>query len=876
MAERVTTLRLRAEVADLKRQMAEAGVAVKGVGDQAEKAGQRSTAALGALSNQAGMLGLAMVAAAGVAVMAFANFDESMSAVQAATRASAEDMDLLRDAALQAGADTKYSATEAAGAITALSKAGVSTADILGGGLSGALDLAASGQIDVAQAAEIAATSMNQFELKGSDASHVADLLAAAAGKAMGEVTDMAGALKFVGPVAHDMGISIEETAGTIAYLAQQGILGEMAGTSLRGMLTSLTSPSSIARQNMDELGISVYDANDKFVGFNGIAEQLQTSMADLTDSERDEAFGRIFGNEQITTARLLYTGGAEAIDGWTEKVNDSGFAAEDAGIKMNNLKGDIEQLSGSVETALIGLGEGADAPLRGLVQGVTAVVNKLGEMPAAVQGVTLALLGGGGLLVLGVAGIGKLTIAVSEAITSFKALSTTAKVTGGIAAGVFAVGTLALMAWATQAAEAAARTEELQGTLDEFGKTTDETLSSINATLSKNRDGWLEGIFGADPESLIDTGKKFGLTVEDLQAAIFGEADAMDRVNAATSEYAGNNNLRTTEANKFSSALQGQKDALTEAERAQGQKILADETAGVAQGEVADAYDVTTDSIGAQIPSLEDLISLQAEAAGVVLSERDAQRAFQSAIDDATAALETNGQTLDITTEAGRANQAALDDIADKGHAVQESMQALGATQGELQAAMQVSRDAFVAMAVAEGMGADEAERLADKVGLIPAKVGVDVTANIAGAERDVERLKAILRTIPDVVITASMRNEGGYYANRATGGPVIGPGTGTSDSVLIHASTGEYVVKADTVAQQPRAYWDNLNAGRFASGGMVGGGSSPAPATVAPAIDYQRLSRAIAREITKVQITLDGRALNQSVDERLGGMIR
>ena len=599
-----------------------------------------------------------------------------------------------------------------------------------------------------------------------------------------------------------------------------------MAGTSLRGMLTSLTSPSSIAKQNMEDLGISVYDAGGQFVGFNGIAEQLQTSMADLTASERDEAFGRIFGNEQITTARLLYTGGAEAIDGWTEKVNDSGFAAEDAGIKMNNLKGDWEQLTGSIETSLISLGESADAPLRGLVQGATAVVNALGEMPNAVQGVTLALLGGGGLLVLGVAGIGKLTIAVSEGIASFKALSTAAKVTGGIAAGVFAVGTLALMAWASQAAEAAARTEELQGTLDEFGNVTSETMSSINEGLSRNRVGSLEGIFGKDPESLVDFGKKLGLTVEDLQGAILGEADALDRVNAASSEYAGRSSHRRTEVNAFSSALQAEKDQLTEGERAEGQKILADKAAGVAQGDLADEYDVTTDSIGAQIPSLEDLVSLQAEAAGVVMSERDAQRAFQAAIDDATAALETNGQTLDITTEAGRANQDALDAISDSGWKVIASMQATGALQPELQAAMQVSRDAFVNMAIAEGMGADEANRLADAAGLIPAKVGVTVSVETSAAEARLAAFKRLL-AIPDIVVTATMRTQGGYYTNRAEGGQVFGPGTTTSDSIPALLSNREYVVKADAVDHYGPAFFDSLNAMRFASGGYVGGGS-------------------------------------------------
>ena len=106
------------------------------------------------------------------------------------------------------------------------------------------------------------------------------------------------------------------------------------------------------------------------------------------------------------------------------------------------------------------------------------------------------------------------------------------------------------------------------------------------------------------------------------------------------------------------------------------------------------------------------------------------------------------------------------------------------------------------------------------------------------------------------------------------ADGGAIVGPGTGTSDSVPIWGSNGEYMIKADTVAQQPQSYWDNLNAGRFASGGYVGGASSavPAPATPAMSFDYRRL----AREIANVQIVLNGQVVSQSVDQWIGGRVR
>ena len=111
--------------------------------------------------------------------------------------------------------------------------------------------------------------------------------------------------------------------------------------------------------------------------------------------------------------------------------------------------------------------------------------------------------------------------------------------------------------------------------------------------------------------------------------------------------------------------------------------------------------------------------LDAQREAAGAVLSERDARRQYQQALDEATAALEKNGQNLDITTEAGRENQAALDGITESTWSLIDSMRENGATTDAMRAVMVGARDDFVNMAIAEGMGADEANRLADELGL-------------------------------------------------------------------------------------------------------------------------------------------------------------
>lgn len=369
----------------------------------AEKDAVKFRRGLDTVGRSAGKVGLVAAAGLGAIVAATANFDQAMSNVAAATHESSANMELLRKAAIKAGADTVFSASEAAGAVENLAKAGVSTKDILGGGLSGALSLAAAGGLDVADAAEIAATALTQFKLSGRDVPHVADLLAAAAGKAQGDVSDLSFALKQSGLVASQMGISIEETTGTLAAFASAGLLGSDAGTSFRTMLLRLANPSGQAAKLMDRLGIAAYDAQGNFVGVAALSDQLQEAFKGQTQATRDAALATIFGSDAIRAANVLYDQGARGIQDWTRKVNDSGYAADTAARRMDNLKGDLEQLRGSLETAFIGAGEGSQAPLRKLVQGLTDAVNAFNKLPAAAQGATTGLLAitaitGGGL----------------------------------------------------------------------------------------------------------------------------------------------------------------------------------------------------------------------------------------------------------------------------------------------------------------------------------------------------------------------------------------------------------------------------------------------------------------------------------------------
>lgn len=342
--------------------------------------------------------GVAATALGAAAVKMAADFDASMSTVQANTGASADEMNQLRQAAIDAGADTIYSATESADAINELGKAGLSTSDILSGGLSGALNLAASDGMEVGQAAEYMSSAMAQFNLTGADATHIADLLAAGAGEALGNVSDFGEALNNVGSTANKFGLSIDTTVGTLAAFAHQGIIGAEAGTQLRSVLLALTNQTEKQRKATEEYGITLYDAQGNFVGMSSLAGQLKEKLGGLTQEQRNSAMATMFGFYAIQGANVLYAEGASGIDEWIKKVSQSGYAADLAAKKNDNLKGDLENLSGSFESLMISLGEGGQGPLRSLVQTFDTLVDAFSQLPAPVQqGIVLmtALAGG-------------------------------------------------------------------------------------------------------------------------------------------------------------------------------------------------------------------------------------------------------------------------------------------------------------------------------------------------------------------------------------------------------------------------------------------------------------------------------------------------
>lgn len=793
MADRSIRVIIGANVTGLVNGLRTAEGAARDFGTRTQNAIQRNQQSITQLSNTIGIMGLALTGIAGLSIKSFADFDQAMSNVKATGDDAAGSIEELRAAALQAGRDTAYSAKEAAKGVEELMKAGVSAADVLGGGLSGSLDLAAAGEISVKEAAETAAMAMSQFNLAGSEVGHVADLLAAGASKAQGGVHDLGYALKMSGLVANSAGLSIEETTAGLTAFANAGLIGSDAGTSFKSMLQRLTPQSAEAQRRMDELGISAYDSQGQFIGLARFAGNLQQSLKDLTPEQRNSAMATIFGSDAVRAANVLYDEGEQGIRGWISAVDDQGFAADTAATRLDNLNGDLKILQGSFQTMLIGLGEGANGPLRELVQNVTEAVNTFSEFPAVVQNSTLALVGGGGLVLLGLAGMGKLMVGISNVRNALELMGVTARTASLAVAGVgaaVALGAIAFASWAKNAAEARARTKAYAETLDEMGNTTDKTIESITTTLSELKfdKTLMDRLVGNDPGAMADWADELGIATEDIVGYILGQEDAIERVTAALDGYrkssmAPGGSVDNYKIKQFSDALDDQAGSLSEAEKAAARKAQADEDLGLAEKDLTGEVDATTMAVEEQTTAVEELWDAHMTLAGNVLSVREAQRGLEDAfvgvnesieaqISDLAAHYVAQGMSedgararaeaevavaskLDITTEAGRRNQAALDDIAESGLGLVDSMRAAGESETAITAAAEGARAKFVQQAIALGMSADEANALADEVGLatdaikaIPTSNTVNLTITTSGYEK-LTAVQAQLRAV-------------------------------------------------------------------------------------------------------------------------------
>lgn len=322
--------------------------------------------------------GTALAGLGGAAIKIGADFEEGMSEVQAISRASASDMELLKEKAKEMGAETKFSATESAAAFKYMAQAGWNTEDMLNG-ISGVMSLAAASGEDLALTADIVTDSLTAFGLEAKDAAHFSDVLAMTANATNTDVANLGYTFKYVAPVAGALGYSIEDMSVAIGLMANSGIKAETAGTALRATLTNLAKPTQQMTGYMEELGISLTDAQGNVKPFNEVMIDLREGFEGLTEAQKAEYAAGIAGKEAMSGLLAIVNASDEDFAALTEQINNCNGAAEEAAkIMQDNLKGSVEQLGGALETLGIEFYDSVNTPIRTIVDSATSMVEQL------------------------------------------------------------------------------------------------------------------------------------------------------------------------------------------------------------------------------------------------------------------------------------------------------------------------------------------------------------------------------------------------------------------------------------------------------------------------------------------------------------------
>ena len=351
------------------------------------------------------------------AIMAGNDFEAQMSRVKAISGATASEFEDLEQQAIDLGAATSFSATESAEAMENLASAGFSVSEITAA-MPGMLALAASSGEDLASSADIASSTLRAFGLEAGEAGHVADVLAKNAADTNAAIMDTGYAMKYVAPVAHSAGWSLESVTAAIGKMADEGIRGETAGTTLRSALVRMMNPTDEMAEAMEALGITFYDAEGKMKPLSTIIDELQSSTADLTDEQRDSRIATLFGTEALSGMSILLKSSKEELDNLTEGlVNSDGASKKFAETMLDNTKGSIEEMNGSLETAGITIQKTLAPWITKVAGKVTDLANEFSDLEPEVQGNILKF---GGIAIASgpvIKGLGKVTSGVGSLV---------------------------------------------------------------------------------------------------------------------------------------------------------------------------------------------------------------------------------------------------------------------------------------------------------------------------------------------------------------------------------------------------------------------------------------------------------------------------
>lgn len=319
-----------------------------------------------------------------MALKTTADFDAGMSEVKAISGATGTEFKQLETKAIQMGAKTKYSATEAASAFKYMAMAGWDTSDMLSG-ISGVMNLAAASGEDLATTSDIVTDALTAFGLSAKDSSHFADILAQASSRSNTNVGLMGETFKYVAPVAGALGYSAEDCAVAIGLMANSGIKASQAGTALRSLFTRLAKPTDTVAAAMEKYNITLTDANGNMKPLNTLMVEMRDRFSGLSEAQKANLAATLAGQEGMSGLLAIVNSSDEDFKNLTDSINNADGASDRMAKTMqDNLKGSITIFKSTVESAAISIGKKLTPEVRKFVDTGTSLVKKFNDMSDA------------------------------------------------------------------------------------------------------------------------------------------------------------------------------------------------------------------------------------------------------------------------------------------------------------------------------------------------------------------------------------------------------------------------------------------------------------------------------------------------------------
>ncbi|ABI36833.1 putative tail tape measure protein [Geobacillus virus E2] len=460
----------------LQERLSTVGNNLRDVGQRMQSVGQSMATSMGAAATAIG-------GALGFAVKKSMDFEAQIDRVGAIAGATPTEIKKLEQAALDLGSSTSKSATEVAQGMEIMGAMGYNTNQILAA-MPGIIAAAEASGEDMALVADTVSAALNAFGLEASEASRVADVLAQAANDSAAGIQDMQYTFKYAAPIARTLGISLEQLGAATEIMANAGIRGETAGTTLRAALIRLSDPPKEAAAMLRELGVRITDSSGKMLPFNQIIAQLSKSTEKMSNAQKLAALSTIFGTEAASGMLTVIEAGPEKFDELTKSLQNSGGASQEAAKKMkDNLKGSLEELQGAFETAQITIGNALAPAIEKVAGYIQKLIDWFNNLSPSTQK-TIATMGAVAAVLATVgASIGVVLAVIGAASSGFGVLAgaigaISAPVAIAIAAiaGLIAIGVAVYKNWDTIKAKAL----EVWGGLKNWFSTTLESIKQF------------------------------------------------------------------------------------------------------------------------------------------------------------------------------------------------------------------------------------------------------------------------------------------------------------------------------------------------------------------------------------------------------------